>query len=324
MSALEKSALNFRRSEKAVSIKHLMLGSLFWLSTTVAMTDVVAADAKVADIARFLDPGTPSAQRQEIFSRWHKAAIAGDIDAQYVIGSLYRRGDDIQPEVVARDADMARRYLSTAAANGRVVAMAKMAELELAENRPLDAMIWTQIYGYYRGWVGNAGHSGEQPESSQTTYFAREHDVHGKPRPTIYFEDLLLRVQKKLVSVPNAVVLERLNDFIVAHDQDVRAHLVRDGLSAMWKDEKIQFTNEKSTVEVHPANSVSEWVMEFAPDGSVSSARLFDAIPDVVKAHGHHGVIAQIRANAVASDHRPRYLVHTAEWKRAPRMGEAP
>jgi hypothetical protein len=131
--------------------------------------------------------------------------LAGDPDAQYVVGSIYRRGDDAQPPV-ARDADQAQRYLSTAAAHGRVFAMAKMAELELAEDRPLDAMIWTQIYGYYRGWAGtaNPGDYGE----------------HNERQPTLYYEDLLRRVseraKKKLGDQQTPLVVQQVNAFIAA------------------------------------------------------------------------------------------------------------
>jgi hypothetical protein len=312
------------------SVPWLLLCTLIALIANAHGDDGAGAGAKVADIARFLDPATATAQRHEIFSEWHRLALAGDVDAQYVAGSLYRRGDDIQPAVVARNDDLARRYLSTAAASGRVLAMAKMAELELADNHPLDAMIWAQVYGYYRGWVGNTvgnpSGSDKQAGASVTTYFDREYDTHGKPRPSIYFEDLLQRAQKKMADTQTPIVLQHVNDFIVAHDKDVRAHFVRDGLSSAWKDEKIQFVNDKPVhgAQVNPLNSVSEWIMEFAADGSVQSARLFDAIPDAVAAHGHHGLVVQLRANAAASGHAPRYLLHTEQWKRGLRIGEAP
>src|SRR5579863_60413 len=116
----------------------------FVLSVAIAVSGAAAhADQNAAghlnDLARFLDKSTPAPARQEIFEGWRKAALAGDTDAQYVVGTMYRRGDDVLPHVVERDADQARRYLSTAAAHGRLLAMAKMAELELAEDHPLEA-----------------------------------------------------------------------------------------------------------------------------------------------------------------------------------------
>ena len=275
--------------------------------------------SKIANLAQFLDPATPLAQRQELFSVWHKQAVDGDIDAQYIVGSLYRIGDSNKPAVVAVDADKARRYLSTAAANGRIIAMAKMAELELTENRPLDAMVWAQLFGYYRGWVGRA-----KPGESEI-YFDREYATHGKPVPTIYFEDLLIRAQRALVNVPAQEVLQHVNDFVTAHDADIRAHLMRHGLSKAAQGEAVDVVNEEAfrKVGVHPADSMSEWVIEFAPDGSVREAHLFDAIPDFEKARGHHRIVNQLRTTAVDATHPPRYLLRTNEWHRGLRLGES-
>jgi hypothetical protein len=278
-----------------------------------------SSSTKIAALAQFLDPATPVAQRQEFFAAWHQQAIDGDVDAQYIVGSLYRIGDSNKPAAVALDTDKARRYLSTAAANGRVIAMAKMAELELTENRPLDAMVWAQLFGYYRGWVGRA-----KPGESEI-YFDREYATHGKPVPTIYFEDLLMRAQRALVNVPAQEVLQHVNDFVAAHDADIRAHLMRHGLSKAAQGETIDIVNEDAfrKVGVHPSDSMSEWVIAFSPDGSVREARLFDAIPDYEKARGHHRIVDQLRATAVDAKHPPRYLLRTNEWRRGLRMGES-
>jgi TPR repeat protein len=195
-----------------------LLSILFALVAVAAAAPTLAVRpaGHLAELMQFLDRTTPAPRRQEIFAAWREAALAGDTDAQYVVGTILRRGDNADPPLVPRDADQARRCLSTAAGHGRLLAMAKMAELELAEDRPFEAMIWTQIYGVYRGWVRNGN--------------LTDYGDHNEREPTLYFEDLLGRVtermRQKLGSLRSRT-LQQLNAPVAAHDKDVRADLWR-------------------------------------------------------------------------------------------------
>jgi hypothetical protein len=261
----------------------------------------------LAELAAFVDKATPAAERQRIFEAWRQAALAGDADAQYVVGSIYRRGDAIEPHVVERNADQAGRYLSTAAAHGRVLAMAKMAELELAEDRPLEAAIWAQVFGAYRGW--NDG--------------SQNYGPHDERQPSFYFEDLLRRtssrVAQKLGNGQTPNILAGLNQFVAEHDKDVRAQMIRSGISPRWASGQAKLANAKSMrqlgTDLH--NAVSEWVLVFGADGSTVAALAFDTIPNLVDASRHHGSAMQFEAAPVKKDAPVRYALKTLELRRS-------
>jgi len=262
----------------------------------------------LAALATFLDKTTPAPNRQAIFDVWNKAALGGDADAQYLVGTIYRRGDTVEPHVAERDATQARRFLSTAAAHGRLLAMAKMAEIELADDRPLEAMIWAQVYGAYRGWVGND---------------TRDYGERNERQPTLYFEDLLRRASKRLAQKfgdeRTAEVLAGLNQFVAAHDNDVRAGMAREGLSPQWARGQARFENAKSLrrVGTFVHDTISEWVLVFSADGRVTSAEVIDAIPAFKNASGHHGIVTQYETTAAGKDAAERYALKTIDLKKA-------
>jgi len=267
----------------------------------------------IAELAQFLDRSTPAPARQEIFAAWRQAALEGDADAQYVVGTIYRRGDAVQPPAVERSADQARRFLSTAAGHGRLLAMAKMAELELAEERPLEAMIWTQIYGTYCGWVRNDNPS--------------DYGEHNEREPTLYFEDLLRRVsermREKLGGQNEEQVLQQLNAFIGQHDKDIRADLARDGISPRWAGGGAKFKPRSGSrgFAVPLRQMLSEWVLEFAADGSLRSAEAFDALPSFVKASSHHSLASLSEMAPAADASNERYALQKIELRKGDRIG---
>ena len=286
------------------------LSILFALVAVAAAPPTLAARpaGHLAELMQFLDRSTPAPRRQEIFAAWREAALAGDTDAQYVVGTILRRGDNADPPLVPRDADQARRYLSTAAGHGRLLAMAKMAELELAEDRPFEAMIWTQIYGVYRGWVRN-----ENPT---------DYGDHNEREPTLYFEDLLGRVtermRQKLGSLREQDVLQQVNAFVAAHDKDVRADLWRDGIAPRWAGAGVKFKPRSGSrgFAVPLRQMASEWVLEFAADGSLRSAEAFDALPSFVKASSHHSLASLSEMAPAVGAVGERYALQKIELKK--------
>lgn len=76
-------------------------------------------------------------------------AETGDPYAQYLLGTLYRLGKKHPSQLFERDDDKAAKYLSNAAVNGQVFAMAGMAEVELRRKQPMGAMIWAQAFAKY-------------------------------------------------------------------------------------------------------------------------------------------------------------------------------
>jgi hypothetical protein len=270
-----------------------------------------AADAnRMADLARFLDKSTPNDQRQAIFNNWRDSALKGDTDAQYIVGSLYRRGDDVVPHVIERDADQARRYLSTAAAHGRILAMAKMAEVELAEGHAQEAMTWAQIFGYYRGWAGKADNTVEI--------------THDQRQPTLYFEDLLRRasdsLKRKVGDLQTALIEQQTNAFIAQHDADVRVQLWQLGISPRWTGAQAKLVNAKDFhrvgIPIGMRDMVSEWVLDFGADGSVKHTEPFDALPNFIQANTYHGLVSQYAVEGAADAPPDRYALRTIELRK--------
>ena len=284
---------------------------LLALFTCAAATPIEAArpPGHLGELTQFLDRATPAARRQELFAAWREAALAGDTDAQYVVGTIYRRGDNADPPLVPRDTDQARRFLSTAAGHGRVLAMAKMAELELAEDRPFEAMIWTQLYGVYRGWVRNEN--------------IGDYGEHNEREPTLYFEDLLGRVsermRQKLGSLKESEVLQQLNAFVGAHDKDIRADLWRDGIGTRWAGAGAKFKPRSGSrgLAVSLRQMLSEWVLEFGADGALHAAEPFDALPSFVKANSHHNLASLSEMAPAAATATERYAVQKIELKKS-------
>ena len=81
--------------------------------------------------------------------RVRAVAETGDAYAQYLLGTLYRLGKSHPAKLFERDDEKAGKYLSNAAVNGQVLAMAGMAELELRRKQPMKAMIWAQAFARY-------------------------------------------------------------------------------------------------------------------------------------------------------------------------------
>jgi len=286
------------------------LSIVFSLVTVAAAAPTLAVRpaGHLAELMQFLDRATPAPRRQEIFAAWREAALAGDTDAQYVVGTILRRGDNADPPLVPRDTEQARRYLSTAAGHGRLLAMAKMAELELAEDRPFEAMIWTQIYGVYRGWVRNGNPT--------------DYGDHNEREPTLYFEDLLGRVtermRQKLGSLREQDVLQQLNAFITAHDKDVRADLWRDGIAPRWAGAGVKFKPRSGSrgLAISLRQMLSEWVLVFGADGSLKSAEPLDALPSFTKASSHHNLASLSEMTPAAGATGERYAVQKIELKK--------
>ena len=100
--------------------------------------------------SRFLlDPDQGLPRQLEEAKRVKVAADAGDALAQYLLGTLYRLGKSHPARVFERDDDIAAKYLSNAAINGEVFAMAGMAELELRRKRLPQARLWAQVFARY-------------------------------------------------------------------------------------------------------------------------------------------------------------------------------
>ena len=112
--------------------------------------------------AVLLDRSADDVERAEHLSRLEAWAARGDRDSRYLLGTLYRLGDDHPSRLLERDLDKAAALLGHAALAGSLPAMAGLAETELAADRPLAGMMWAQAFVNFTERYGM-----ENPDSSR-------------------------------------------------------------------------------------------------------------------------------------------------------------
>lgn len=93
-----------------------------------------------------LTPETVEQRKKDLLEKTISLADQGNSFAQYIVGTLYRMGDDHPAKVVKRDLDKAELYLSNAAIQGELGAMAGMAQIKLNRGQPGDGLIWAWAF----------------------------------------------------------------------------------------------------------------------------------------------------------------------------------
>lgn len=240
-------------------------------------------------LARLFDPATPLDERHRLFSLYEKLAKEGGYGAQYLVGSIYRLGDDDPAPVVARDLEQARVYLGNAALNGYRMAMAKMAELELADGHPLDAMVWAQVFGHYSGAT----------------------DPGADKRQFGYLADLLHRISEKLDKTQMANVPAYVGQFIALHDAQIRAATNGNADEAESSSDGMHRTfapGAYETMDHRPLpTGMADYVVAYGPDGHAQAAWLMDALPTLKVGRELRPIAMQTRVNPTPAVKALRY-----------------
>lgn len=239
-------------------------------------------DAKYK-LVNLLDASKPLAERQEVFAHYKERALEGQTFEQYVVGSLYRSGVQLPGNIVERDLDTARRYISTAAAHGYVNAMAKMAEIELADHHPLETMIWAQLYLHYT----------EEKNASQSNVDANRG----------YKADLLRRAFEVFDRKDQALMTQHLNAFVAAHDEDIRAGIKKGSTGSskmMEKITRLSYDSMTAKFTGRRNDDLAEYLVAFAPDGTAADAWMLDAMPDVALGKELRVIAMRMRVNEIA------------------------
>lgn len=254
-------------------------------TTTKAAQSDIYNDA----LARLFDPATPLEERHRLFSRYERLAKEGGYGAQYLVGSIYRLGDDAPAPVVARDFEQARVYLGNAALNGYQMAMAKMAELELADGHPLDAMVWAQVFGHYSGAT----------------------DPRADKREFGYLADLLHRVSEKLDKTQMANVPAYVGQFIAQHDAQIRAATNSNADEAASSSDDLHRTFAPETYETMDhrrlPTGMADYVVAYDPEGHAQAAWLMDALPTLKVGRELRPIAMHTRVNPTPAAKALRY-----------------
>jgi hypothetical protein len=136
----------------ARALKQLLLMSVLLLPCGIAHAgesepecDADLTDASILD-AYDTNAAMPQRQRavQYLIDVAPRCAVGG-----YSAGQLYRHGDRLPGNLLARDSEKAQQLIRASAENGYLFAYADLAEMALAEGRTREAMQWTQVYLYF-------------------------------------------------------------------------------------------------------------------------------------------------------------------------------
>ena len=246
-----------------------------------------------------LDPDQGLPRQLEEAKRVKVAADAGDALAQYLLGTLYRLGKSHPARVFERDDDNAAKYLSNAAINGEVFAMAGMAELELRRKRLPQARLWAQVFARY-----------------EAVYVAA---IGGNPNPNrhqAYAAFLIGRIdpQRVRAEATDKQLREDFSVFLQNYDTQIRA-----ALAAL--KHPVQSANNKPQEELHRLGSLQmdvpmprmlEQGMDSPGDaifflgvnakGRIEKLLVIDSLPDQVFAAGLARSVRRSRFNTAKVD----------------------
>ncbi len=234
------------------------------------------------------DPDIPLVQKFKDVRGLEISAESGNSLSQYFIGSLYRLGEKHPAKIFSEDIVKAKKYLSNAAIDGNLPAMAAMAELELAAKNNKDAMLWSQVFAYY-----SKVETEKLKDGSNLAYQA------------FLLKRVVDAARKENKDYLDKSFLEDFNNFFVNYDTKIQANKNRVLTSADIEKSKLcDFANKDSTsqntVLLHAnkirANAQTSYALGspgFAyfllgvnADGSVIKALIVDSLPNEGYAKG--------------------------------------
>ena len=234
--------------------------------------------------------------------RVRAVAETGDPYAQYLLGTLYRLGKSHPAKLFERDDDKAGKYLSNAAVNGRVFAMAGMAELELRRKQPMKAMVWTQAFAHYELVHGEIFNDKLPDHQAYAAFLLkRSFDALGHSDA----------VQNQIEQL--------FTDFMQQHDARIRAALTetRDSQKAIKQDQSALHRIHGGRMEISMPNSreqqmhspgVAVFLAGVDAKGRVEKLLVIDSLPDQTFATGLNGSVRSMRFNTADKPGQLRWV----------------
>ncbi len=214
------------------------------------------------DSLQLLEPDVDLATRKKIFV---------DIEQQvgndprpmnlYVLGSLYRRGDQAKDRAFDKNADKAREHLSRAALGGHLPAMAKLSVLELEAKNRFEANVWAQMYFHYYQIA------------------PRNDDRYSES----FAAAIIAAAQTGFPISERAALNDSVGMMIGQYDARIRAGMLAsdvDRKSGPVKDGRTRSRMLHPT-QGRPQSGVAEFYVAFDERGSVRQLWLLDAWPDL-------------------------------------------
>lgn len=234
-----------------------------------------------------LDPETPQPARDGLRTELMAAVRAGDVEALYVAGSLYRQGPSHPAQVLPLDLDKARELLLQASLKGSLPAMAKLAQVEFDAGRYAEAMDWAQVFSYY--W--------------------REFDDFDESR-ALHLKDLLKRIGDKLGVIDDEALRRRviavLDRYGAKIETAIAERRARQAQQTQHSPLRVVDTRGPASrprrVRTMPDESgLAEFYLAIDAKGRVARFWLLDAVPDAAMADKLDDVFRTLRFNEIKS-----------------------
>lgn len=212
-----------------------------------------------------LDADAPIEQRRAIVGELE--ALAKDDSNPvllYLLGSLYRQDPAHSSSPVAQDLDRARVLLSRAALHGIIPAMAKLSTIELQAGFHFEAGIWAQLYYHYAKDQAKVDPRWTSGFSASILHNAME----GFPNQEI--ESLNSSVGSMLTQY----------DAQIRQGLSIRSHAELGDRFRDARPGKRVLMNSDDTRGRRLESGMSEYVVEFAADGTIKQLWTIDAWPN--------------------------------------------
>lgn len=208
------------------------------------------------------DKNGSTAERIAALARLEQCASRGSMPAQDFVGSIYWMGDSLPHALVRTNLAKARLYLSNAAAQGQVIAMAKLAEIELAAGNTDSAMVWAQLFAHYQALMPGSTAPGRG-----------------------YLAELLQRIYLHFNRAHLPSVTQDANAFVASYDTAIRSSALRNTQNSS-KIARMLDPHAPHTVMFSPVTQpdmpyscYSEYLIAFNNDGSTYGTWMLDAMP---------------------------------------------
>lgn len=214
------------------------------------------------DSLRLLEPDVELATRKKIFVDIEQHLVDDPRPMNlYVLGSLYRRGDQAKDPAFDKNTDKAREYLSRAALGGHLPAMAKLSVLELEAKNRFEANVWAQLYFHYY----------------QTA--PRNDDRYSES----FAAAIIAAAQSGFPVSERAALNDSVGMMIGQYDAQIRAGMLASDLSRKSGPIKDGRTRSRMLhpTQGRPQSGVAEFYVAFDERGSVRQLWLLDAWPDL-------------------------------------------
>lgn len=246
-------------------------------SSTAASAKDEKPSATTAILGGMLDADVPIERRRELAEAFEVATMRDRLPSElYLLGSLYRIGEDNPASPFRKDPVKSIAYLTGAALRGNLGAMEKLAFHYRQSREPsshLNAAVWGQMFAWYSAIVEEAIRARGLPQAKPNVAPLIAYVMDGFPKRDMPRLDALLREQ---IETHDTAIRNGINaDF----ERNSR-HPLRNARADSCNLTELQ-TSAGKVKGRWPSYGGAEYVVQFAADGTTRKVWLTDAWPDV-------------------------------------------